>query len=267
VAYIVKKGMASAVFNLLCAGSGKSDKEEKAFPKNKVSEGINKNSKENQKESSHTLRQYLCSRLPDYMVPAVFVAIDTFPLTASGKIDRQQLPDPCLESLVPGNFYVPPRDALECRLTGIWEKLLKVKPIGLTDDFFKLGGYSLLAVQLFSRIKEELGYSLPASVLFMAPTVEQLTAVIRQQGNSPVNSAIIPLQTSGNGIPVFLMHHADSVVIDYQELVQQMNSKLQCPKLQTALSGLRKDTICIKGIASFIPGPISSTLRTLQPFE
>jgi amino acid adenylation domain-containing protein len=186
---------------------------------------INKCGKENQRKLSHILRQYLCTLLPDYMVPAAFVVIDAFPLTSSGKIDRQQLPDPCLESPEPDNLYVPPRDELECQLTSIWEKVLKVKPIGLTDDFFKLGGYSLLVVQLFSRIKKELGCSLPAAVLFTATTVEQLAAVIRQRGDSPGSSVIIPLQTGGSGIPVFLMHHADGGVIDYQELVQQMGKE------------------------------------------
>jgi thioesterase domain-containing protein len=186
---------------------------------------IVKNSKENQRKLNHTLRQYLYSQLPDYMVPAALVVMSTFPLTSSGKINRQQLPYPCLESLEPDNLYVPPHDDLERRLTSIWEKVLKVKPIGLTDDFFKLGGYSLLVVQLFSRIKKELGYSLPAAVLFKASTVEQLAAVMRQTGDSLGHSAIIPLQTGGNGIPLFLMHHADGGVIDYQELVRQMGKE------------------------------------------
>jgi acyl carrier protein len=133
--------------------------------------------------SAEELRGYLTERLPEYMVPAAFEFLDTLPRTPNQKVDRRALPAPT-RSASDGR-HIAPRDELERQLAAIWERELNIAPIGLTDNFFHLGGDSLLAVRLFSQIEKVLGTRLPVATLFTAQTIEQLGAILRQEGWSP----------------------------------------------------------------------------------
>ena len=104
--------------------------------------------------TTNDLQGFLKKKLPDYMIPSVFVHLDTLPLTVNGKVDHRALPAPDNNTPETGRTYVAPRNKLEIQLTEIWEKILGVHPIGVTDNFFDLGGHSLLAVQLTSEIKK-----------------------------------------------------------------------------------------------------------------
>ncbi len=128
------------------------------------------------------LRRFLAGRLPAYMVPQAFVELPAFPRTASGKLDARSLPPP--DGDLERSGRVAPRDALELALCRIWEDLLG-RPAGVSDDFFELGGHSLLGLRLLARVKAELGRELPAAVLFQAPTVEGLAALLRDGGEAP----------------------------------------------------------------------------------
>ncbi|WP_375773024.1 amino acid adenylation domain-containing protein [Archangium gephyra] len=118
------------------------------------------------------LRAWLKQRLPEYMVPSAFLCLESFPLTPSGKVDRQALPAPDLETV--GTQYVAPRTALEEVVAGIWAPLLGLRRVGVHDNFFELGGHSLLATQVTSRLREVLKVELPVRALFEAPTVAEL---------------------------------------------------------------------------------------------
>ncbi|MEO3814946.1 amino acid adenylation domain-containing protein, partial [Sphaerisporangium sp. B11E5] len=107
--------------------------------------------------------------LPDYMVPSVFIAVESFPLTVSGKVDRRGLPEPDFAEISQG--YVPPRTAVEERLCGLFAEVLGVERVGIVDSFFDLGGHSLLAVRLMSRIRSEFGVEVEVRALFQDPTV------------------------------------------------------------------------------------------------
>ncbi len=117
------------------------------------------------------LKEFLRQKVPDYMVPGIFLTLDAFPLTPNGKIDRKALPAPEQGAM---HSYIEPRTETEAALAAIWENLLGLDQVGALDDFFALGGHSLLATQLMSRIREQLGLNLPLNTLFDHPTVAEL---------------------------------------------------------------------------------------------
>ncbi|MEH2284140.1 MAG: amino acid adenylation domain-containing protein, partial [Nostoc sp.] len=125
------------------------------------------------------LRQFLKSRLPEYMVPSAFVILEYLPLTPNGKVNRRALPapEPSSELL---EKYVAPRTPIEEILALSWQQVLKVELVGRHDNFFELGGHSLLATQLISRVRTSLKIELPLRSLFAAPTIAQLAPLIQQ---------------------------------------------------------------------------------------
>ncbi|MBE9059353.1 non-ribosomal peptide synthetase, partial [Sphaerospermopsis sp. LEGE 08334] len=125
------------------------------------------------------LRNFLKTKLPEYMIPGAFVILESLPLTANGKIDRRALPAPDLETTLLEK-YVAPRNPIEELLTQTWLQVLKVEQIGIDDNFFELGGHSLLATQLVSRIRNIFQVELPLNKLFAAPTVRELASIITQ---------------------------------------------------------------------------------------
>jgi acyl carrier protein len=124
------------------------------------------------------LRRYLHTRLPDYMVPAIFVLLDTLPLTPNGKIDRRALPKPDTSRPTMNNTYVAPRGPVEEVLARVWAEVLGLKQVGVYDNFFELGGHSLLATQVLSRLRQMFQVELPMRSLFEAPTIAGLVEVI-----------------------------------------------------------------------------------------
>ena len=130
------------------------------------------------------LRAYVEKELPAYMVPSVFVAMEKLPLTPNGKIDRKALPAPTQRVAVK-NEFVAPRDATEQLLAQIWANVLKVKRVGLHDNFFDLGGHSLLAVRIMVEIEKHTNIRLPLATLLHAPTIADLAAILRNRSGSP----------------------------------------------------------------------------------
>ncbi|MBB6347538.1 amino acid adenylation domain-containing protein [Nonomuraea muscovyensis] len=126
-------------------------------------------------------RAHLRARLPEAMIPAAFVHLDTLPVLPSGKLDRAALPPPAPDT-GHGAGHIPPRTPIEETLAAIWADLLGRPRVGATDDFFALGGHSLLAVRLVERVNDELGVDLPLRLIFDATTVEeQALAVLHRQ--------------------------------------------------------------------------------------
>ena len=123
------------------------------------------------------LRDDLKSRLPDYMIPGDFVRLESFPRTSSGKVDRKALPRPDARTLT--DLPVAPRDAVELELTHIWKDLLGKESVGVRDDFFLVGGHSLLAVRLLARIRGAFGHDVPLTAFYQNPTIEQIAVSLR----------------------------------------------------------------------------------------
>jgi len=136
-----------------------------------------------------SLRKYLQARLPQYMIPSAFVLMDKLPLTANGKVDRQALPAVSFERTQPARDVAPPLTETEQAVAAIWAELLKVEQVDRKDDFFDLGGDSLLAIRAVARIRDVFGVDLQTRTLFENPTIGDLTAVLADakgsRGNAP----------------------------------------------------------------------------------
>src|SRR3989449_9343649 len=153
--------------------------------------------------TSEALRRFLREKLPGYMVPSAFVALDSLPLTPNGKIDHAALPasEEKRDEYSPG--FVGPRTPTEEGLARIWEALLGIRRVGIHDNFFDLGGHSLLAFQMIARIEQRFGKNLPVTVLFQSPTIEQLAKILSEETPAQSWSLLIPLQPEGSKFPFF----------------------------------------------------------------
>ncbi|HEX8272375.1 MAG TPA: non-ribosomal peptide synthase/polyketide synthase [Longimicrobiaceae bacterium] len=143
------------------------------------------------------LRESLRRKLPDYMVPAAFVALDALPLTPNGKLDRAALPEP--DSGADAGSYRAPRTPTEEVLAAVWAELLGLQAVGVRDGFFALGGHSLLATRVVSRVRETFGVELPLRALFEEPTVEELAARVEtlRRAELPQLPPVVPVERTG----------------------------------------------------------------------
>jgi amino acid adenylation domain-containing protein len=129
------------------------------------------------------MREFLHQRLPEHMLPSTLVALDMFPLTPSGKIDRRALPAPGKPES--SEIHVAPRTALEEVLAAIFCEVLQLEDVGILDDFFALGGHSLLATQVSSRVRQFLHVELPVRKIFEQPTISGLARTMLEDGGEP----------------------------------------------------------------------------------
>jgi amino acid adenylation domain-containing protein len=131
------------------------------------------------------LRDHLAMQLPSFMIPAGFVQLEAWPLSLSGKVNLQALPDP-----ERGDFgnrpYTAPRDAIEQAIARIWQELLHVENVGIHDNFFELGGHSLVATLIMARLQKEFGVRIPLGDLFRDPTIATLARAIRTALEEPL---------------------------------------------------------------------------------
>jgi amino acid adenylation domain-containing protein len=128
-----------------------------------------------------SLRNFLKSKLPDYMIPAAFVFLENLPLTPNGKINRRALPVPDHTQRNLEIDFVPPSTDTEKELADIWTEVLKLKQVGIHDNFFELGGHSLLATQAISRLREIFSLDFPLRYLFENPTIAELAQKVTEQ--------------------------------------------------------------------------------------
>jgi amino acid adenylation domain-containing protein len=168
------------------------------------------------------LRAHLKAKLPEYMVPSAFVALDRLPLTPNAKIDRKALPHPDAGRIEAEADFIAPRDPLEQALANIWLKVLRVDRVSVRDNFFEVGGHSLAAVTLLLEVRKLTGNDLPLATLFQAPTVEALANLLRNNDWKPSWSSLVPIQPAGSKPPLFLVHGAEGNVLLYQGIAQHL---------------------------------------------
>jgi hypothetical protein len=130
----------------------------------------------NESVSAAELRTHLQLKLPHYMLPAAFVMLKTLPLTPTGKVDRKALPPPESCGCDPVQAYVAPRNPIEEVIAGIFQKVLKLDRVGIQENFFHLGGHSLIATQVISRVRHVFDVDLSFRSVFESPTVEGMTS-------------------------------------------------------------------------------------------
>jgi thioesterase domain-containing protein len=149
------------------------------------------------------LRDHLRRKLPAYMVPSALMSLDNLPLTPNGKINRRALPSPEISARMSDGV---PSDRLEFEVVNIWKDLIHVKTIGLHDNFFDLGGNSLLATRLLARIENCLGKRVRLGDFFACPTVAHVVELLRHDGDVPQWISLLPIQPHGVRPPFFWVH-------------------------------------------------------------
>lgn len=147
------------------------------------------------------LRNFLSRKLPEPMIPSAFLTIENLPLMPNGKVNRHTLQ--ASEGLTSATPFVAPENVLESKLVEIWEEVLRKHPISATDNFFDLGGNSLLVAKLLLRIEQKMGKRLSLAHIFQAPSIRQLAATLEGQDNFAHRAAVVPIQPRGSKPPLF----------------------------------------------------------------
>lgn len=167
------------------------------------------------------LSDYLTNKLPPFLCPDAIVLLENMPLTPNGKIDVAALPDPSVDTRTRST---PPATDTEKQLAGIWCELLGIPAIGRDDNFFHLGGHSLLGLKLFSRILRSFGAPLPLATLLKAPTLRSLALIIdaetakKEQNEHKNHGVLAAIQRDGYLPPLFCVHGGDGGIIFYRNL-------------------------------------------------
>ena len=211
-------------------------------------------------QSPQRWRQYLQSRLPQYMIPATFVRMLDWPLNNNGKIDHNALLCPSLASSDLDS--TAPRNLLEQQLLGLWEDVLGISNISIHDNFFDLGGHSLLAVRLFSNISRSLGQELPLATLFQAPTIAQLAAVIEDAKSPMAGKSVIAISPLNGKTPPFFFHGGAADAVTWERLARQLGSEQPFYALQRPdLAGSEITLIAVEDLAR----QCIQEIRQIQP--
>jgi amino acid adenylation domain-containing protein len=168
------------------------------------------------------LRSALRQQLPPYMVPEHVEFVHALPRTPNGKIDRAALPFPTPRRTISDDERVPPDDPVEMRMLALWQDLLDIRPLSMTDNFFDLGGDSLLAVSLSARIEDTFDTAIPVSILFDAPTPRALIELIRTE--VPSTESPVPIRATGQRPPLFCVPGSGGYPILYHKLATYLGA-------------------------------------------
>jgi thioesterase domain-containing protein len=183
------------------------------------------------------LRGFLRRRWSAGAQPAEFVFLSSLPRRPEGAVDYDALPSPAAERLAAESheeILGPRRDVLEAQLTRLWEDVLGTRPIGPDDDFFALGGTSVSALRLASRLRQDLGRDLPLAVFYRAATVRGLLAQLRVAGEAFAWSPLVPIRTAGDRRPFFCVHPVGGNVLCFVDLARRLDPRRPFYGLQAA---------------------------------
>jgi thioesterase domain-containing protein/acyl carrier protein len=208
--------------------------------------------KDNQETDIAELRQFLKTKIPDYMVPSAFVFIDAFPLTPNGKIDRKVLPSPVEAAPQQAKAYLEPETETEIQLAAIWSDVLKIKQIGIDEDFFEIGGHSMVAVTLMVKIEKQMGVRLPLAILFDNSTIKDMAQLIDQKAENVSWGSLVPIRSKGSKKPLYLVHGAGLNLLLYTTIVAHLDPDQPVFGLQAkGLDGKDEPLYTIEEIAAY----------------
>jgi amino acid adenylation domain-containing protein len=215
-----------------------------------------------EKPTINSLRDFLKKKLPDFMVPAAFVILETMPLTPSGKVNRKALPKPSVSCFSESNGFIAPRNQVEQQLVKIWSKILHLSQISVKDNFFAVGGDSLKALHLISKIEQEFHKEIPLATLLTNPVIEDLAKVIQNSNNQIHYSPLVPIQAKGHKQPFFCVHPAGGHVLCYFKLAHYMGNDQPFYGLQAqGFYGNEEPLTRVEDMASLYV----KTIREFQP--
>jgi amino acid adenylation domain-containing protein len=212
------------------------------------------------------LRQYLKERLPDYMVPAAFMGLDKFPLTANNKIDKKALPEVETTAGAVSKSYRGPVSLTEKKLVKIWESILKLDKIGIEDDFFEIGGHSMIAMTMIIKIEKEFGIRLPLASLFERSTVRTLAELIDRDSKETESQnqwrSLVSIRPGGSKKPLFLIHGLGLNILLYTTIISHLDPDQPVYGLQAkGLNGTDEPLSTIEEIATYY----ISEIMTVDP--
>jgi thioesterase domain-containing protein/acyl carrier protein len=218
---------------------------------------------QNSAPSINDLRQFLSTKLPQYMIPSAFVMLNVLPLNPNGKVDRRSLPAPDLSQQEPQNTFVAARNDVERQLIEIWEQVLGVHPIGIKDNFFELGGHSLLAVKLFWQIEQKFSKTLPLATLFQSGNIENLAHQISLETKSNNSySSLVEIQPLGSKPPFFCVHGLGGEILCFRDLARHLGTDQPFYALQPqGLNGNQPFHTKVEDMASHY----IQEIKTIQP--
>ena len=207
------------------------------------------------------MRQRLATSLPDYMLPAVMIAVEQIPLTANMKVDYRSLPDPALAAR-PKEEESETGSPLEQTIREIWEEVLQRKFFGLDDDFFASGGNSLAAVRIMTALEKRCGKSLPVSVMFEYGTIRKLAALLESGEQEEKWRPLVPIKKGGGKIPLFIIHGAGLNILLFNTLSHHMHPDQPVYGLQARQ--LDKDGHEVSDLAEIVKA-YADEIMTVQP--
>jgi surfactin family lipopeptide synthetase A len=209
----------------------------------------------------NSLREFLAIKLPSYMIPVAFVFLEVMPLTPNGKIDRRALPLPNYTRQL-DNDFVASQDDLELQLTKMWEQALGVQPIGVEDNFFDLGGHSLIAVKLLGEVDRLCQQKLPLTTFLAAPTIKEFAQLLRQPSVASNWQSLVPIESRGSKPPLFCIHPVGGNILEYYPLAARLGTDQPLYGLQSiGLDGIQAPLTQIEAMAAHYLREI----QTLQP--
>ncbi|MFC4870611.1 amino acid adenylation domain-containing protein [Negadavirga shengliensis] len=189
--------------------------------------------------------------LPDYMVPSEFIVMESFPLSDNGKINRKALPKPPSTPLHK-KVILKPKTPEEKLVAGVWEEALGIDRVDITDNFFEIGGHSLVAVQVMARLEQIYRVKLPLSILFKYPTVQKLACALKtgQFGVKEWN-ALVPIKTTGKNTPLYIVHGGGLNILPFYTVAKHMDEEQPVYGIQAkGLDGIEKPSTTVEAIAS-----------------
>lgn len=210
-------------------------------------------------ELAVSVRSHVGRSLPDYMVPSAVVVMDKLPLTPNGKLDRKALPAP---DLTAASSNRQPRNKREETLCRLFAEVLGIERAGIDDSFFDLGGNSLLAIRLASRVRAALEVDLPVRILFEAPTVQTLAARLGVEDREAGLGVLLPLRPRGSRPPLFCIHPAGGLAWPYARLVGLLDAELPIYGIQAL--GITRPDLAPRTLQQMADHYIEH-IRTVQP--